>query len=206
MWHLMMAQRGYLVMSVDSRGTPSPRGRAWRKIIYKKHGIFPSDDQAAAVRAITARWSYVNPKKVGVYGWSGGGLMSLLCILRYPELYQTAMAGGYISNHRYYHASFTERFLGLPQENPDAYRETAAMMYAKNLKGNLLLMHGTGDDNVHYQNTEVLINELIEAKKRFSLMIYPNRSHGLPEGRNTQYHRYDIYTWYLIKNMSSDQR
>ena len=135
-----------------------------------------------------------------------GGLMSLLCIFRYPELYQTAMAGGYISNHRYYHASFTERFLGLPQENPDAYRETAAMMYAKNLKGNLLLMHGTGDDNVHYQNTEVLINELIEAKKRFSLMIYPNRSHGLSEGQNTQYHRYDIYTWYLIKNMSSDQR
>ena len=132
--------------------------------------------------------------------------MSLLCIFRYPELYQTAMAGGYISNHRYYHASFTERFLGLPQENPDAYRETVAMMYVKNLKGNLLLMHGTGDDNVHYQNTEVLINELIEAKKRFSLMIYPNRSHGLPEGRNTQYHRYDIYTWYLIKNMSSDQR
>ncbi len=106
----------------------------------------------------------------------------------------------------YYHASFTERFLGLPQENPDAYRETAAMMYVKNLKGNLLLMHGTGDDNVHYQNTEVLINELIEAKKRFSVMIYPNRSHGLSEGKNTQYHRYDIYTWYLIKNMSSDQR
>jgi len=206
LWHLMMAQQGYIVMSVDSRGTPAPRGRAWRKIIYKRHGIFPAQDQAAAVRAIIARWSYVDPDRIGVYGWSGGGLMSLLLIFRYPDLYQTAMAGAYLSNHRFYHAGFTERFLGLPQDNPDAYRETAALMYAKNLKGNLLLMHGTGDDNVHYQSTEALINELIAHKKRFSVMIYPNRSHGLPEGQNTQYHRHDIYTWYLGQNMPGGGR
>jgi len=206
MWHFMLAQKGYLVMSIDSRGTPAPRGRAWRKIIYKRHGILPSDDQAAGVRAITARWSYVDAEKVGIYGWSGGGLMSLLCIFRHPDVYQTAMAGAYISNHRYYHAAFTERFLGLPQDNPDAYRKTAAMMYAKNLKGNLLLMHGTGDDNVHYQNTEVLVNELIKANKRFSMMVYPNRSHGLSEGQNSQRHRHEIYTWYLMQNMPGDQR
>ena len=206
MWHIMMTQQGYIVMSVDSRGTPAPRGRAWRKIIYKRHGIFPAQDQAAAVRAIIARWSYVDPDRIGVYGWSGGGLMSLLLIFRYPDLYQTAMAGAYLSNHRFYHAGFTERFLGLPQDNPGAYRDTAALMYAKNLRGNLLLMHGTGDDNVHYQNTEALINELIAYKKRFSLMIYPNRSHGLAEGENTQYHRYDIYTWYLKQNLPGGGR
>jgi dipeptidyl-peptidase-4 len=206
MWHLMMNQRGYIVMSVDSRGTPAPRGRAWRKIIYLKHGIFPAQDQAAAVRAIIKRWNYVDPDRIGVYGWSGGGLMSLLLIFRYPDLYKTSMAGAYLSDHRFYHASFTERFLGLPQDNPEAYRETAALMYAKNLKGNLLLMHGTGDDNVPYKSTEALINELIAHKKRFSLMIYPNRSHGLPEGKNTQYHRYDIYTWYLQQNMPGGGR
>jgi dipeptidyl-peptidase-4 len=132
--------------------------------------------------------------------------MSLLLIFRYPDLYQTAMAGAYLSNHRFYHAAFTERFLGLPQDNPDAYRETAALMYAKNLRGNLLLIHGTGDDNVHYQSTEALINELIAYKKRFSVMIYPNRSHGLPEGENTQYHRYDLYTWYLGQNLPGGGR
>jgi len=201
LWHLMMAQRGYIVISVDSRGTPAPRGRAWRKIIYLKHGILPSNDQAAAVRAIIDHWPYVDPERIGVYGRSGGGLMSLLLIFRYPGLYKTAMAAAYLSNHRFYHASFTERFLGLPQDNPQVYRKTAALTYAKNLKGNLLLIHGTGDDNVHFQSTEALINELIAHKKRFSLMIYPNRSHGFSEGQNTQYHLYDLYTWYLENNL-----
>lgn len=206
MWHLMMTQQGYIVMSVDSRGTPASRGRAWRKIVYLKHGIFPSDDQATAAHAIIDRWSYVDPERIGVYGSSGGGLMSLLLIFRHPDLYKTAMAGYYLSNHRFYHASFIERFLGLPQDNPDAYKDTAAFMYAKNLKGNLLLIHGTGDDNVHYQSTEALINELIAHKKRFSVMVYPNRSHGLPEGQNTQYHLFDLYTWYLNTHMPPGEK
>jgi len=201
LWHLMLTQQGYLVMSVDNRGTPAPRGRAWRKIIYRKHGILPCDDQAAALRAILKRWPYVDPSRVGVYGWSGGGLMSLLLILRYPELYNTSMPGAYLSNHRFYHASFTERFLGLPQDNPDDYKKTAALTYVSNLKGNLLLIHGTGDDNVHYQSTEALVNELIAAGKRFTMMAYPNRSHGMTEGKNTKYHLHDLYLWYLITHM-----
>ena len=206
MWHLMLTQKGYLVMSVDNRGTPAPRGRAWRKIIYRKHGILPSDDQAAAVRAILKRWSYVDPSRVGVYGWSGGGLVSLLLILRYPELYNTSMPGAYLSNHRFYHASFTERFLGLPQDHPDDYKNTAALNYVTNLKGNLLVIHGTGDDNVHYQSTEALVNELIAAKKRFTMMAYPNRSHGMSEGRNTQYHLHDLYLTYLTTHMPPGSR
>jgi len=201
LWHLMLSQKGYLVMSIDNRGTAAPRGRAWRKIIYRKHGLLPSDDQAAALREILKRCSYVDSSRVGVYGWSGGGLVSLLLILRYPELYNTSMPGAYLSNHRFYHASFTERFLGLPQENPDDYKKTSALTYANNLKGNLLLIHGTGDDNVHYQNTEALINELIAAKKRFTLMAYPNRSHGMTEGQNTKYHLHDLYLWYLATHM-----
>ena len=132
--------------------------------------------------------------------------MSLLCLFRHPDVYQTAMAGAYLSNHRFYHAAFTERYLGLPQDNPEAYRDTAALTYAGNLKGNLLLLHGTGDDNVHYQNTEALVDELIAAKKRFSMMAYPNRSHGMSEGRETAYHRHDLYMWYLDLNMPGGPR
>lgn len=201
LWQLMLTQRGYLVMSVDNRGTPAPRGRAWRKIIYLKHGVVPSHEQAAAVRAITKRWSYVDPARIGVYGWSGGGCMSLNLILRYPDLYNTAMAGAGLSDHRFYHAGFTERFMGLPQDHPEAYNEAAPLRYAKNLKGNLLIIHGTGDSNVHYQSTEAMVNALIAEKKRFTVMPYPNRSHAATEGENTQYHLHDLYTSYLEQHL-----
>ena len=199
LWHQMLAQRGYIVMSVDNRGTPAPKGRAWRKIIHLRHGVLPAHDQAAALRSLLRERSYLDPSRVGVYGWSGGGLMSTQLILRYPKLYSTAMAGAGITHHRFYHAGFTERFLGLPQDNPEVYEETATVNLAGNLEGNLLLIHGTGDSNVHYQTTETLINALIEAKKRFTMMAYPNRDHGIV-GR-AQRHLYDLYTWYLEENM-----
>ena len=199
LWHQMLAQRGYIVMSVDNRGTPAPKGRAWRKIIYLRHGVLPAHDQAAALRSLLRERPYLDPSKVGVYGWSGGGLMSTQLILRYPKLYSTAMAGAGITHHRLYHAGFTERFLGLPQDNPDAYEETATVNLAGNLEGNLLLIHGTGDSNVHFQTTETLINALIEKKKRFTMMAYPNRNHGIVG--TTQRHLYDLYTWYLQENM-----
>jgi dipeptidyl-peptidase-4 len=201
LFSLLLAQRGFIVMGIDGRGTPSLYGRAWRKIIYKKHGLVPCDDIAAATRVLTAQRLYMDATRVGVYGWSGGGLMSLLLILRHPDLFQAAVPGAYISNHRFYRAGFTERYLGLPQENPEAYEETAALNYASNLKGHLLLLHGTGDDNVHYQNTEALINKLIAAGKRFAVVPYPNRSHGMTEGENTKYHQYDTTLWFFSEHL-----
>ncbi|MEQ8423598.1 MAG: prolyl oligopeptidase family serine peptidase, partial [Cyclobacteriaceae bacterium] len=205
LFYQLLARNGFIVMGIDGRGTPVLSGREWRKCIYKKHGILPSDDIAKATRVLIDKHSYIDAKRIGVFGWSGGGLMSLLLILRYPDLFQAAVPGAYISNHRYYHAGFTERFMGTPQDNPEAYEETAVLTYAENLKGDLLIMHGTGDDNVNYQNTELLVNKLIEMKKRFAVVPYPNRSHGLREGINTHYHRYDTYLWFFTEHLHPDK-
>jgi dipeptidyl-peptidase-4 len=197
LFHHFLAQRGYVVMSVDNRGTPAPRGREFRRIIYLQHGVLPARDQATAVRALEARWPWMDPSRIGIYGWSGGGNVSMNAIFRHPDVYSTAMPGAGLSHHRYYHASFTERFLGLPQDNPDAYEATAPVNVAKNLRGNLLIIHGTGDPNVHFQNAEALSNALIAAKKRFTIMPYPNRPHGIPDG----YHLHDLYLRFLEDNL-----
>jgi len=185
LWHLMLTQQGYLIVSIDNRGTPVPRGRAWRKIVYRQIGILASADQAAAARAIINRWPYVDSTRIGIWGWSGGGSMSLNAIFRYPDLYHTAMAVAPVSNQRYYDSIYQERYMGLPEDNEEGYKNGSPITYAHQLKGNLLLIHGTGDDNVHYQSSEALINALIASNKRFSMMSYPNRSHGIEEGENT---------------------
>jgi len=201
LWHLMLAQHGYLVVSVDNRGTPAPRGRAWRKCIYRRIGILASADQAAATRAIIESWSYVDPARIGIWGWSGGGSMSLNAIFRYPELYHTAMAIAFISNQRFYDTIYQERYMGLPDDNEEGYENGSPITFAHQLKGNLLIVHGTGDDNCHYQSCEALINELIKHNKHFSMMAYPNRSHSIKEGENTRRHLYELLTRYLRENL-----
>ncbi len=203
LWYQLMAQKGFIVMNIDSRGTPSLYGRDWRKCIYLKHGILPSDDHALAVKKLISDYSFIDSTRIGICGWSGGGLLSLLQIFRYPELYKVAIPGAYISNHRFYSAGFTERFLGSPQNNPEAYELTAAINYADGLKGDLLLIHGTGDDNVHYQNTEALINKLVDEKKRFFVIPYPNRSHNIKNDRETYFHLYDMYTWFFANHLGT---
>jgi dipeptidyl-peptidase-4 len=201
LWHLMLCQQGYLVMSVDNRGTRVPRGREWRKSIYRQIGIISSADQAAATRAIIKRWSYVDKKRIGIWGWSGGGSMSLNAIFRYPELYQTAMAIAFVSNQRYYDTIYQERYMGLPDDNAEGFKNGSPITFAHQLEGNLLLVHGTGDDNVHYQNFEALVNELIKHNKNFTMMSYPNRTHGISEGENTTRHLYELLTRYLKENL-----
>jgi dipeptidyl-peptidase-4 len=201
LWHLMLAQQGYLVMSVDNRGTPSPRGRDWRKVIYRQVGILAPADQAAAVKAIARRWPFVDPGRVGIWGWSGGGSMSLNAIFRYPDVYHTAMAVAPVSNQRYYDTIYQERYMGLPHDNSENYRDGSPITHAGKLKGHLLLVHGTGDDNVHYANTEALVNELIAANKQFTMMAYPNRSHGIVEGPNTRRHLFGLLTRYLHEHL-----
>jgi dipeptidyl-peptidase-4 len=201
LWHWMLAQDGYLVMSIDNRGTLAPRGREWRKCVYRQVGILAPADQAAAVRSILRQWNYVDATRVGVWGWSGGGSMTLNAILQYPDLYQTGMAVAAVPNQRYYDTIYQERYMGLPEDNPEGYRRGSPITYARQLKGNLLIVHGTGDDNVHYQGAEAMINELIAYNKPFSMMAYPNRTHSIAEGYNTRRHLFSLLTRFLEQNL-----
>jgi dipeptidyl-peptidase-4 len=166
MWHWMLSQQGYIVMSVDNRGTPAPRGRAWRKIAYRKIGIISSQDQANAVRAID-KWPFVDPTRIAIWGWSGGGSSTLNAMFRYPDLYQTGMSVAPVPNIRLYDTIYEERYAALPQDHPDEYKASSPVTFANQLKGNLLVVHGSGDDNVHYQGTEELVNALVAANKDF---------------------------------------
>ena len=197
MWHRMLAQRGFVVISVDNRGTPAPRGRAWRKSIYRQIGILASKDQAEAVRAVEAIWPFVDPQRVGVWGWSGGGSMTLNALFRHPDLYQAGVAVAFISDQRLYDTIYQERYMGLPDGNAQGYRDGSPITFAGNLKGDLLIVHGTGDDNCHYQSCERLVDALVAANKPFSMLSYPNRTHGIGEGTNTTRHLYDSMTRHL---------
>jgi len=202
LWHLMLAQKGYIIMSVDNRGTPAPRGRKWRKCVYRQIGILASKDQAAATRAIIKKFDFVDSGRIGIWGWSGGGSMTLNMLFRYPDLYHTGMSVAPVGNQRYYDTIYQERYMGLPENNPEGFREGSPVTYAHQLKGNLLLVHGTGDDNVHYQNSEAIINKLIEHNIQFTMMSYPNRSHGIYEGKNTTLHLRTLLTNFLIEHLS----
>ena len=204
LWHLMLSQQGYLIMSVDNRGTPAPKGREWRKSVYGQIGYLSSQDQANAVKAIIDEYDFVDPNRIGIWGWSGGGAMTLNMMFRYPDLYKTGMSVAPVTDQRLYDNIYQERYSGIPSLMPESYLKGSPIHYAKNLKGNLLLIHGTGDDNVHYQHSEVLINELIKHNKIFSFMPYPNRSHGIFEGENTSRHLREMLTHYLKTNLPTN--
>lgn len=204
LWHSMLAQRGYVVMSFDNRGTKAPRGRAWRKSIYQKIGIIPPQDQAAAVKAVLKQRPYLDASRVGIWGWSGGGSSSLHAIFKYPKIYSTAIAVAPVPNQRYYDTIYQERYMGLPETNIEGFREGSPINFAKQLEGNLLLIHGTGDDNCHYQTTEMLIDELIAHNKQFSMMAYPNRTHSIKERKNTTRHLRGLMTRYLLQNLPAN--
>jgi dipeptidyl-peptidase-4 len=205
LWHLMLAQRGYLVASVDSRGAAAPRGRAWRRSIHKQVGILASADQAAALRKMLAERPYIDAKRVGVWGWSGGGAMTLNAMFRYPGLYSTGVAVASPVDQRLYNSIYQERYMGLPAENEAGYRDGSPINFAQNLAGNLLIIHGTGDDNVHYQNAEALADKLIGLNKPFSMMAYPNRTHGISEGANTRLHLFSMVTRFLEQHLPAGQ-
>ncbi len=207
LWHSMLTQQGYIVMSVDNRGTPAPRGRAWRKAIYRMNGRVNSADQAGAVKALLARHSFIDPSRVAIWGWSGGGVSTLNAMFRYPDIYKVGMAVAPVPDQRFYDTIYTERYMGLPSDNNgEDYKQSSPITFASGLKGDLLIVHGTGDDNVHYQGTEVLINKLIELNKPFQMMAYPNRTHGIFEGENTTIHLYSLLTRYLNEHLAAGAR
>lgn len=191
-----MAKDGYIYISLDNRGTPAPKGREWRKSIYKKIGVININDQAKAATEIL-KWDFVDADRVAVWGWSGGGSATLNLMFQYPEIYKTGISIAAVGNQLTYDNIYQERYMGLPQENMENFIEGSPITYAKNLEGNLLFIHGTGDDNVHYQNAELLLNELIKHNKQFQFMPYPNRSHGLREGEGTFRHLSTLFTSYL---------
>lgn len=194
-----MGADGYIYASIDNRGTPAPKGRAWRKAIYRQIGRVNIKDQALGAKEML-KWSFIDPDRVAVWGWSGGGSTTLNLLFQYPDIYKTGIAVAAVANQLTYDNIYQERYMGLPQETMSDYVAGSPLSHAKNLKGNLLYIHGTGDDNVHYANAEMLINELVKYDKPFQFMAYPNRTHGIKEGEGTTKHLSTLYTTFLRMN------
>jgi len=194
-----MAKDGYIYISIENRGAPAPKGREFRKSIYKNIGLLNINDQAMAARQIL-QWPFVDKDRVAVWGWSGGGSSTLNLMFQHPEIYKTGIAIAAVGNQLTYDNVYEERYMGSPLKTKEAYIKGSPITYAKNLQGNLLYVHGTGDDNVHYQNAEMLINELVKYQKVFQLMSYPNRTHGISEGEGTSAHLAKTFTKFLQQN------
>ncbi|MDX2430078.1 MAG: prolyl oligopeptidase family serine peptidase, partial [Bacteroides sp.] len=201
LWHQYLAEQGYVLISVDNRGTAVPRGREWRKSIYRQIGILASQDQAAAARSLLDSYNYLDRDRVGIWGWSGGGSMTLNCMFRYPDLYKTGIAIAFVSHQKLYDTAYQERYMGLPSGNPDGFREGSPITHAAGLEGKVLLIHGTADDNVHYQSCEMLVDELIRLDKQFDMMAYPMRTHAIRERQNTSLHLRKTMARYWNENL-----
>lgn len=198
LWHQMLAQQGYVVVSVDNRGT-GQRGAAFKKSTYKQLGKLETIDQIESAKHL-ASLPYVDKTRIGVQGWSFGGYLSSLLITKGADYFKSAIAVAPVTTWRYYDSIYTERFLQTPQENPTGYDENSPINFVKNLKGKYLLVHGTADDNVHYQNAIEMINALVKANKQFDLHVYPDRNHGI-YGGVTRLHLYTKMTNFIKENL-----
>ena len=203
LFHRYVASLGYLVVSFDNSGTPAPRGRAWRKSIYGDVGVLSSKQQTQALRSLGKMDTFVDLDRVAVWGWSGGGTNTLNLMFRSPDLYKVGMALAPVPDQRLYDSIYQERYMGLPQDNSEGYKKGSAINFAAGLKGHLLIVHGSGDDNVHYQGTELLVNKLIELGKPFDFMTYPDRTHGISEGPGTTVHVYHLLARYLTEHLAA---
>jgi dipeptidyl-peptidase-4 len=200
LFHRALANDGFIVASVDNRGTPAPKGAAWRKVVYGAVGDLSSREQAAAARALVARHAFLDPERVAIWGWSGGGSGTLNAMFRFPDVFRVGVSVAPVPDQRLYDTIYQERYMGLPQENVEGYRRGSPINFAEGLKGRLLIVHGSGDDNVHYQGTERLVNRLVTLGKPFDLMVYPNRSHAISEGEGTTLHVYSLIARYLVEH------
>ncbi len=192
--------------SFDNRGTPAPKGRAWRKSIYGAVGVLSAQDQAAAVLALGQQRPYVDLSRVGVWGRSGGGSNTLNLLFRSPDLFRVGVSVSPVPDQTLYDTIYQERYMGLPQENPAGYRSGSPIYFASGLRGKLLLVHGSGDDNVHIQGSEKLVNRLIELGKPFDYMVYPNRTHAIAEGPGTVLHFHRLVAQYFLSHLPAGPR
>lgn len=201
LFHRALAAEGYLIASFDNRGTPAPKGRAWRKSIYGAVGVLSTQDQTNAVLALARQHPFIDVDRVGVWGWSGGGSNTLNLMFRSPDLYRVGVAVAPVPDQKLYDTIYQERYMGLPAENAAGYRAGSSIHFAGGLRGKLLIVHGTGDDNVHFQGTQELMNALIEQGKPFDFMEYPNRSHAISEGPGTTLHIYSLIARYFEEHL-----
>lgn len=206
LWNQYMANLGYIVVSIDNRGAKAPRGREWRKCIYGEVGTFASEDQARGIKNLAEQYPYIDTERIGITGWSGGGSQTLNCMFRYPEIFATGIAIAFVADQRTYDTIYQERYMDTPQNNPEGYRKGSPITYADGLQGNLLLIHGTGDDNVHYQNCELLVNELVKNGKVFSQVSYPMRTHSINERPGTTLHLRKTMAKYWLDNLPAGPR
>ena len=198
LWHQMLAEQGYIVVSVENRGT-SGRGAAFRKATYANLGKLETIDQGEGAKYL-ATLPFVDKARIGIWGWSYGGYMTSLAMTKNPDLFKMGIAVAPVTNWRYYDTVYTERYLKTPQENPGGYDDNSPVQFAQNLKGKFLLVHGTGDDNVHFQNSIAFVDALIKANKDYQTLYYPNRNHGIAGG-NTRLHLYRQMTNFVLQNL-----
>ena len=206
LFHSALADAGYIILSLDNRGTPAPKGREWRKAFSGEGNAIAVKDQTAALKHLLHARPYLDASRVGVWGHSGGGANTLNLLFRSPETYHVGVASAPVSDVHYYDSIYQERYLGLPDQNTAGYRAASPINFAEGLKGKLLLVHGAADDNVHFQNSELLINRLVELQKPFDLMVYPNGSHALTEGKGYAVHRYRLIARYFQTHLPSGGR
>lgn len=200
-FNALIAREGYIVVSFDNQGTPAPKGREWRKIVYGSIGVLSSAQQADAIRELAKEHSYIDTSRLAIWGWSGGGSMTLNLMFRSPGLFKAGIAVAPVADQSRYDTIYQERYMGLPQQNVKGYHDGSPINFAEGLTGNLLVVHGSGDDNVHFQGTELLVNRLIALGKPFDFMDYPNRTHSISEGPGTSFHIYDLIARYLEEHV-----
>ena len=201
LWNQYMVNQGYIYVSIENRGANAPRGHEWRKCIYGEVGTFACEDQARGIQDLARQYPFIDLSRIGITGWSGGGSQTLNCMFRYPSVFHTGIAIAFVSDQRLYDTIYQERYMNTPQNNPEGYRKGSPITYANGLEGNLLLIHGTGDDNVHYQSCEMLVDKLVEYGKMFSQISYPMRSHGIYERKGTSLHLRKSMAKYWLEHL-----
>ncbi|HTX76188.1 MAG TPA: S9 family peptidase [Terracidiphilus sp.] len=206
LFHAAIAAQGYIILCFDNEGTPAPKGREWRKVVYGAVGVLSSAQQSEAIQALAREHSYIDATRMAIWGWSGGGSNTLNMMLRYPGVYGTGIAVAPVADESHYDSIYQERYMGLPQDNKQGYHDGSPINFAAGLAGHLLVVHGSGDDNVHYQGTELLINKFVELGKPFDFMDYPNRTHCICEGRGTTFHVYSLIARYLEDHVPAGGR
>lgn len=201
-WHQLLAQKGMIIVCVDGRGT-GLKGRDFKKVTQKELGKYEVEDQIAAAKKLAER-SYIDKNNIGIWGWSYGGFMSTNCLLKGNDIFTTAIAVAPVTSWRFYDTVYTERYMQTPQENASGYDDNSPINYADKLEGNYLLVHGTGDDNVHAQNSMRMINAMVAANKPFDIAMYPDRAHGIRKGKNTRLHLYKKMTAFIQTNLNTN--
>jgi dipeptidyl-peptidase-4 len=197
-WHQLLAQKGYIVVCVDGRGT-GRRGRDFRHLTYGQLGKYETIDQIAAAKWL-GHLPYVDASRIGIQGWSYGGFMAASCITKGADVFKAAIAVAPVTNWRYYDNIYTERYMGLPQDNAQGYDDNSPINHVDLLKGNFLLVHGLADDNVHFQNSAEMISALVKANKQFDLMVYPDKNHGI-YGGTTRLQLFTKMTDFLLEKL-----